>query len=582
MQLPTSGATATAWTASHLSQRPGSLGSVASRLFSSKPFADDVIGIYLGANNSSVAVMDGTTVEVIENSEGERATPSVVTFNQNGELLVKATNSATFLGINDFDNTLLEYLVSEFKRIESIDLSKDGVALRRLREAAEKAKIELSSTSQTETNLPSITADASGAKHLNITMTRSMMESLASHLIERNKYPCMSCLKDAGVPVEDIDEVILVGGMTRGPLIQRVVFEIFGKRPSKGVNPDEAVAVGAAIQGSILHRDVKELLLLDDIPLSLGVFTRLFCRSRQILCSVIHDNYVIGIDLGTSNSSVSVIEGNSPKVILNSEGARTTPSVVAFNKKGELLVGVPAKLQAVTDPSNTIFSAKRIIGRRFDDSQTQKMMKMVPYKIVQAPNGEAWVKANGKAYSPSQINAYILIKMRDTAELYLGQFVWRAVISVPAYFYYAQRLATMDAAKCAGLKFQSLINDPSAAALSYGLNNEGLIAVFDLGGGTFKVSILEFFNGLVEVKATSGDTCLGGDDFDNTLLEYLVSEFKRIESIDLSKDGLALQRLREAAEKAKIELSSTFQTEINLPFITADASGAKHLNITMT
>ncbi|KZV38042.1 heat shock 70 kDa protein, mitochondrial [Dorcoceras hygrometricum] len=294
-------------------------------------------------------------------------------------------------------------------------------------------------------------------------------------------------------------------------------------------------------------------------------------------------NDVIGIDLGTTNSCVSVMEGKNPKVIENSEGARTTPSVVAFNQKGELLVGTPAKRQAVTNPTNTVFGTKRLIGRRFDDPQTQKEMKMVPYKIVRAPNGDAWVEANGQQYSPSQIGAFVLTKMKETAESYLGKSVNKAVITVPAYFNDAQRQATKDAGRIAGLDVQRIINEPTAAALSYGLNNkEGLVAVFDLGGGTFDVSILEISNGVFEVKATNGDTFLGGEDFDNTLLEFLVSEFKRTEGIDLSKDKLALQRLREAAEKAKIELSSTSQTEINLPFITADASGAKHLNITLT
>ncbi|CAL5377607.1 unnamed protein product [Camellia sinensis] len=294
-------------------------------------------------------------------------------------------------------------------------------------------------------------------------------------------------------------------------------------------------------------------------------------------------NDVIGIDLGTTNSCVSVMEGKNPKVIENAEGSRTTPSVVAFNQKAELLVGTPAKRQAVTNPTNTLFGTKRLIGRRFDDPQTQKEMKMVPYKIVRAPNGDAWVEANGQQYSPSQIGAFVLTKMKETAEAYLGKTVTKAVVTVPAYFNDAQRQATKDAGRIAGLDVQRIINEPTAAALSYGLNNkEGLVAVFDLGGGTFDVSILEISNGVFEVKATNGDTFLGGEDFDNALLEFLVSEFKRTESIDLSKDKLALQRLREAAEKAKIELSSTSQTEINLPFITADASGAKHLNITLT
>lgn len=294
-------------------------------------------------------------------------------------------------------------------------------------------------------------------------------------------------------------------------------------------------------------------------------------------------NDVIGIDLGTTNSCVAVMEGKNAKVIENSEGARTTPSVVAFNQKGELLVGTPAKRQAVTNPTNTVFGTKRLIGRRFDDPQTQKEMKMVPYKIVKAPNGDAWVEVNGQQYSPSQIGAFVLTKMKETAEAYLGKSVSKAVITVPAYFNDAQRQATKDAGRIAGLDVQRIINEPTAAALSYGMNNkEGIIAVFDLGGGTFDVSILEISNGVFEVKATNGDTFLGGEDFDNALLEFLVGEFKRTEGIDLTKDRLALQRLREAAEKAKIELSSTSQTEINLPFITADASGAKHLNITLT
>ncbi|XP_004230545.1 heat shock 70 kDa protein, mitochondrial [Solanum lycopersicum] len=294
-------------------------------------------------------------------------------------------------------------------------------------------------------------------------------------------------------------------------------------------------------------------------------------------------NEIIGIDLGTTNSCVAVMEGKNPKVIENAEGARTTPSVVAFNQKGERLVGSPAKRQAVTNPANTLSGTKRLIGRRFDDPQTQKEMKMVPYKIVRGSNGDAWLEANGQQYSPSQIGAFVLTKMKETAEAYLGKSISKAVVTVPAYFNDAQRQATKDAGRIAGLDVQRIINEPTAAALSYGMNNkEGLVAVFDLGGGTFDVSILEISNGVFEVKATNGDTFLGGEDFDNALLEFLVSEFKRTEGIDLSKDKLALQRLREAAEKAKIELSSTSQTDINLPFITADASGAKHLNITLT
>lgn len=288
--------------------------------------------------------------------------------------------------------------------------------------------------------------------------------------------------------------------------------------------------------------------------------------------------------MGTTNSCVAVMEGKNAKVIENAEGSRTTPSVVAFTPKGEVLVGTPAKRQAVTNPENTFFGTKRLIGRRFDDPQTQKEMKMVPYKIVRAPNGDAWVETTtGQQYSPSQIGAFVLTKMKETAEAYLGKSISKAVITVPAYFNDAQRQATKDAGRIAGLQVERIINEPTAAALAYGLNNkEGLIAVFDLGGGTFDISILEISNGVFEVKATNGDTFLGGEDFDNALVEFLVNEFKNTEGIDLSKDRLALQRLREASEKAKIELSSTTQTEINLPFISADASGAKHFNMTLT
>ncbi len=295
---------------------------------------------------------------------------------------------------------------------------------------------------------------------------------------------------------------------------------------------------------------------------------------------------VIGIDLGTTNSCVSVMEGGKPKVIENSEGARTTPSIVAFAKDGERLVGQPAKRQAVTNGDNTIFAVKRLIGRRFDDPITKKDTELVPYKIARGPNGDAWVSAGGKDYSPSQISAFTLQKMKETAESYLGETVTQAVITVPAYFNDAQRQATKDAGQIAGLEVLRIINEPTAAALAYGLEKQDgkTIAVYDLGGGTFDVSILEIGDGVFEVKATNGDTFLGGEDFDNKLVEYLVEGFKKDEGIDLSKDKLALQRLKESAEKAKIELSSAASTEVNLPFITADQNGPKHLvrNITRT
>jgi molecular chaperone DnaK len=292
---------------------------------------------------------------------------------------------------------------------------------------------------------------------------------------------------------------------------------------------------------------------------------------------------IIGIDLGTTNSCVAVMEGSNPKVIENTEGARTTPSIVAFTDKEEL-VGAPAKRQAVTNPENTVFAVKRLIGRRFDDPLTEKDQKIVPYKIVKATNGDAWVEARGKKYSPSQISASTLRKMKETAEAYLGEKVEKAVITVPAYFNDAQRQATKDAGKIAGLEVERIINEPTAAALAYGLEkNDGkTIAVYDLGGGTFDVSILEIGDGVFEVKSTNGDTFLGGEDFDMRILNFLIDEFKKDQGVDLKQDPLALQRLKESAEKAKIELSASQETEINLPYITADSSGPKHLNIKLT
>ncbi|WP_174803250.1 molecular chaperone DnaK [Martelella limonii] len=293
---------------------------------------------------------------------------------------------------------------------------------------------------------------------------------------------------------------------------------------------------------------------------------------------------VIGIDLGTTNSCIAIMDGKDAKVIENAEGARTTPSMVAFSEDGERLVGQPAKRQAVTNPTNTLFAVKRLIGRRFDDPTVTKDKGLVPFEIVKGDNGDAWVKANDKSYSPSQVSAMVLQKMKETAEAYLGEKVEQAVITVPAYFNDAQRQATKDAGKIAGLEVLRIINEPTAAALAYGLDkNDGkTIAVYDLGGGTFDVSILEIGDGVFEVKSTNGDTFLGGEDFDMRLVEYLADEFKKENGIDLRSDKLALQRLKEAAEKAKIELSSSQQTEINLPFITADASGPKHLTLKLT
>jgi molecular chaperone DnaK len=292
----------------------------------------------------------------------------------------------------------------------------------------------------------------------------------------------------------------------------------------------------------------------------------------------------IGIDLGTTNSVVAVMEGGQPKVIENAEGMRTTPSIVAFGKDGEILVGQSAKRQAVTNPENTIFAVKRLIGRRFDDEMVKKDVGLVPYKIVRGDNGDAWVEARGKRYSPSQISAFILQKMKETAESYLGEKVTEAVITVPAYFSDAQRQATKDAGKIAGLEVLRIINEPTAAALAYGLEKKGKgkIAVYDLGGGTFDISMLEIAEGVYEVRATNGDTFLGGEDFDKAVIDYLADQFKKEQGIDLRNDRLALQRLKEAAEKAKIELSSTLETDVNLPFITADASGPKHLNIKLS
>jgi len=294
---------------------------------------------------------------------------------------------------------------------------------------------------------------------------------------------------------------------------------------------------------------------------------------------------IIGIDLGTTNSCVSIMEGSQPKVLENAEGARTTPSVVAFTDDGEKLVGQPAKRQAVTNPENTIFAVKRLIGRNFEDPTVKKDIAAAPFKIVNSEKGDAWIEARGQKYSPSQISAFILIKMKETAEKYLGQEVTKAVITVPAYFNDAQRQATKDAGKIAGLEVLRIINEPTAASLAYGLDKKKenkKIAVYDLGGGTFDVSILELGDGVFEVKSTNGDTFLGGEDFDNTIVDYLIEEFKKDNGIDLRTDKLALQRLKEAAEKAKIELSSAEQTDVNLPFITADKTGPKHINLKMT
>ena len=293
---------------------------------------------------------------------------------------------------------------------------------------------------------------------------------------------------------------------------------------------------------------------------------------------------IIGIDLGTTNSCVSIMEGSQPKVLENAEGARTTPSVVAFTDDGEKLVGQPAKRQAVTNPENTIFAVKRLIGRNFEDPTVKKDIAAAPFKIVNSEKGDAWIEAKGEKYSPSQISAFILQKMKETAEKYLGQEVTKAVITVPAYFNDAQRQATKDAGKIAGLEVLRIINEPTAASLAYGLDKKQnkKIAVYDLGGGTFDVSILELGDGVFEVKSTNGDTFLGGEDFDNTIVDYLIGEFKKDNGIDLTSDKLALQRLKEAAEKAKIELSSAEQTDINLPFITADKTGPKHINLKMT
>ena len=293
---------------------------------------------------------------------------------------------------------------------------------------------------------------------------------------------------------------------------------------------------------------------------------------------------VIGIDLGTTNSCVAIMEGAQAKVLENAEGARTTPSVVAFSDNEERLIGQPAKRQAVTNPENTIFAVKRLIGRNFEDSTVKKDIQTAPFKIINSEKGDAWIEAKGQKYSPSQISAFVLQKMKETAEKYLGQEVSKAVITVPAYFNDAQRQATKDAGKIAGLEVLRIINEPTAASLAYGLDKKAnkKIAVYDLGGGTFDVSVLELGDGVFEVKSTNGDTFLGGEDFDNTIVEYLLNEFKKENGIDLKSDKLALQRLKEAAEKAKIELSSATQTEINLPFITADKTGPKHINLKMT
>eukprot|EP00741_Cyanophora_paradoxa_P008681 tig00001368_g8404.t1 len=341
-----------------------------------------------------------------------------------------------------------------------------------------------------------------------------------------------------------------------------------------------AAARSSALRASLRPSLVRQALAepQSHIPTSFRTFSSSSARR-----AVAGD--VIGIDLGTTNSCVAIMEGAAPRVIENAEGQRTTPSVVAFGESGERITGTPAKRQAVTNPTNTFYATKRLIGRTFDDPMTKKDMELVPYKIVRADNGDAWVAdSKGNKYSPSQVGAFVLMKMKETAEAFLGRAVKQAVITVPAYFNDAQRQATKDAGRIAGLDVLRIINEPTAAALAYGLDKKDgkVIMVYDLGGGTFDVSCLEISGGVFEVKATNGDTFLGGEDFDNHICKWLVDEFKKEQGIDLSKDRLAIQRLREAAEKAKCELSSTLQTEINLPFITADASGPKHLNVKLT
>lgn len=324
---------------------------------------------------------------------------------------------------------------------------------------------------------------------------------------------------------------------------------------------------------------LQNIFLNGKFPLTSHIFTRAASGGSGKV-----KGHVVGIDLGTTNSCVAIMEGKQAKVLENSEGARTTPSVVAFTADGERLVGAPAKRQAVTNSHNTLSATKRLIGRRFDDPEVQKDIKNVSYKIIRASNGDAWLEAHGKAYSPSQIGAFVLIKMKETAESYLGTTVKNAVITVPAYFNDSQRQATKDAGQISGLNVLRVINEPTAAALAYGLDKteDKIIAVYDLGGGTFDISILEIQKGVFEVKSTNGDTFLGGEDFDNTLVRYLVDEFKKDQGIDVTKDPMALQRVREAAEKAKIELSSSLQTDINLPYLTMDASGPKHMHTKLT